>query len=630
MMRPNPQFGKPTAHNPGKTVKRLLAYIATGYKIRFAFVLLCILLSALANVAGALFIKTLIDGYITPLLGTKNPVFSGLLQAILVMAAIYLVGIIATYIYNIQMVTISQGIQKTIRDQMFAHMQTLPIPYFDTHSDGDVMSHYTNDIDTLRQMLSQSVPQTISSLVTIASVFIAMFFVSLPLAILIAFSVAFSLFITKRISGKSSVYFVEQQATLGKLNGYIEEMMHGQKEVKVFCREEESKKQFDLLNVQLCESATKANIFANILMPIMVNLGYLQYVLIAVVGSSMAVAGFAGVTLGTIASFLQLSRSFSMPINQVSQQVSSVVTALAGAERIFTLMDETPEKDEGTVSLVNVTCDGETMVETTERTGSWAWKDPQAEGTSRYTKVNGDVRFYHVSFGYIEGKIVLHDINLHAHPGEKFAFVGATGAGKTTITNLINRFYDIQEGIIRYDGIDIKKIKKSDLRHSLGVVLQDTNLFTGTILENIRYGKLDATDEEAFAAARLANAADFISRLPNGYDTVLSGDGEGLSQGQKQLLSIARVAIANPPVMILDEATSSIDTRTEAIVQRGMDALMQGRTVFIIAHRLSTIRNSDAIILLDQGKIVECGDHDHLIAAKGKYYQLYYEAFELD
>jgi ATP-binding cassette subfamily B protein len=628
-MKPN-QPKRRGAKDAGKTTKRLLSYISQGHKFTFSLVLICILVSALANVAGSLFLETLIDDYITPLLGVTNPVFTSMYRALAMMAGIYMVGVVATYVYNILMVTISQGIQKKIRDELFAHMQRLPIKYFDTHAHGDVMSRYTNDIDTLRQMLSQSIPMAFSSLVTIISVFAAMLAVSLPLTLIVILMVALSITVTKTIGGKSSVNFVKQQQTLGKVNGYIEEMMHGQKEVKVFGRETESKERFDKLNDELRESATNANIYANILMPILGNLGFLQYALIAMFGGAMAVSGFGGLTLGAIASFLQLSRSFTMPVNQISQQVSSIVMALAGAERIFELMDEQPELDEGTVTLVNATKVGKELLEAENHTGLWAWKVPKADGSFRYTELTGDVRFFDVDFSYNPDKQILHDISLYAHPGEKVAFVGSTGAGKTTITNLINRFYDIQDGKIVYDGIDIADIKKDDLRRSLGIVLQDTNLFTGTILENIRYGNLNASDEEVYAAARLANADDFVSRLPLGYQTIISGDGEGLSQGQKQLLSIARAAVADPPVMILDEATSSIDTRTESIVQRGMDALMHGRTVFVIAHRLSTIQNADVIMLMEQGRIIERGDHEKLIGEKGKYYQLYTGAFELE
>lgn len=614
----------------GKTAKRLISYVTSQYKMIFVFVLVCILLSAIVGVVGSLFLQILIDDYITPLLLEANPVFTGLLKAILVMAGIYIIGIISTYVYNRAMVVIAQGVLKKIRDEMFGHMQTLPIKYFDTHSHGDIMSHYTNDTDTLRQMISMSIPQMFSSIITIVAVFCAMVATSLYLTILVIASIALMMTITKKIGGKSASFFMKQQKSLGTLNGYIEEMINGQKVIKVFCHEEKSKLKFDELNDELCENAAEANKYANIFMPIMANLGTLQYVLIAVVGGALAVSGIGGLTLGAIASFLQLSRSFTMPVTQVSQQLNSIVMALAGAERIFTLMDEEQEKDEGYVTLVNAKHEGEDLTETAERTGLWAWKHPHEDGTVTYTKLTGDVHFYDVDFGYVEEKTVLQDISLYAEPGQKVAFVGATGAGKTTITNLINRFYDIADGKVRYDGININKIKKSDLRRSLGIVLQDTNLFTGTVMENIRYGKLDATDEEVYAAARLANADDFISRLPEGYNTELSGDGARLSQGQRQLLSIARAAVADPPVMILDEATSSIDTRTEAIVQKGMDSLMNGRTVFVIAHRLSTVQNSDVIMVLELGRIIERGSHEKLIEGKGKYYQLYTGVFEME
>ena len=540
-------------------------------------------------------------------------------------------GILACLFYNRTMVSIAQGTLKRIRDEMFEHMQTLPIRYFDTHTHGDIMSHYTNDTDTLRQMLAQSIPQMFSSLITIISVFFAMLFTSWQLTIFVLCFVFIMLQVTGRVAGKSGYYFIRQQKALGDVNGYIEEMINGQKVIKVFCHEEKAKEIFDQKNEELCKDASAANSFANILMPIMGNLGNLQYVLLATIGGTMALGGAGGMTVGTIASFLQLSRSFMNPISQISNQLNMVVMALAGAERIFKLMDEEPEVDEGYVTLVNAKYDenGE-LTESKERTGLWAWKHPHGDGTLTYTKMRGEVRFYDVDFGYNEEKIVLHNISLYAEPGQKVAFVGSTGAGKTTITNLINRFYDLADGKIRYDDININKIKKADLRRSLGVVLQETNLFTGTIMENIRYGKLDATDEEVYAAAKLANADDFIRLLPNGYDTVITGNGGSLSQGQRQLIAIARAAVADPPVMILDEATSSIDTRTEAIVQRGMDALMKGRTVFVIAHRLSTVRNSDVIMVLEQGRIIERGSHDKLIAEKGKYYQLYTGAFELE
>ncbi|MPQ30177.1 ABC transporter ATP-binding protein [Clostridium estertheticum] len=614
----------------GKTMKRLFSYVTSTYKIHFIIVILCILFSALAGVGGSLFLQIVIDDYITPLLKVSNPVFSGLLKAIFVMAGIYSIGVVATFLYNRLMVTIGQGVQKKIRDEMYSHMQTLSIKYFDTHSHGDIMSRYTNDIDTLRQMLSQSIPQMFSSAITIVSVFLAMIYVSWHLTALVIIMVVVMLFITGKITGRSSEFFIKQQSSMGKTNGFIEEMINGQNVVKVFCHEEDSKEQFDLLNEELCDNATKANNYANILMPIMANLGNLLYVLVAIVGGVLALSGIGGLTLGAIASFLQLSKTFSMPIGQISQQLNAVIMALAGAERIFELIDEKSEEDEGYVTLVNAKYEGDILCETEKRTGIWAWKQPHEDGTVTYTKLTGDVQFFDVDFGYNEEKTVLHNVSLDAHSGEKLAFVGATGAGKTTITNLINRFYDIQDGKIRYDDININKIRKSDLRRSLGVVLQDTNLFTGTIMENIKYGKLDATDEEIYAAARLANADGFISMMPNGYDTILSGDGSGLSQGQRQLLSIARAAVANPPVMILDEATSSIDTRTEAIVQRGMDSLMQGRTVFVIAHRLSTVKNADEIMVLDEGRIIEMGNHEKLISERGKYYQLYTGAFELE
>lgn len=631
MRQPNNKKGPEGMAKVNKdVVKRLMSYIG-HYKLRFAAVLICIVVNALAMVFCSLYLQTLIDSYITPLLQAATPDFAPLFRSILIMGCIYAVGILACLFYNRTMVSIAQGTLKRIRDEMFEHMQTLPIRYFDTHTHGDIMSHYTNDTDTLRQMLAQSIPQMFSSLITIISVFFAMLFTSWQLTIFVLCFVFIMLQVTGRVAGKSGYYFIRQQKALGDVNGYIEEMINGQKVIKVFCHEEKAKEIFDQKNEELCKDASAANSFANILMPIMGNLGNLQYVLLATIGGTMALGGAGGMTVGTIASFLQLSRSFMNPISQISNQLNMVVMALAGAERIFKLMDEEPEVDEGYVTLVNAKYDenGE-LTESKERTGLWAWKHPHGDGTLTYTKMRGEVRFYDVDFGYNEEKIVLHNISLYAEPGQKVAFVGSTGAGKTTITNLINRFYDLADGKIRYDDININKIKKADLRRSLGVVLQETNLFTGTIMENIRYGKLDATDEEVYAAAKLANADDFIRLLPNGYDTVITGNGGSLSQGQRQLIAIARAAVADPPVMILDEATSSIDTRTEAIVQRGMDALMKGRTVFVIAHRLSTVRNSDVIMVLEQGRIIERGSHDKLIAEKGKYYQLYTGAFELE
>lgn len=631
MRQPNNKKGPEGMAKVNKdVVKRLMSYIG-HYKLRFAAVLICIVVNALATVSCSLYLQTLIDSYITPLLQAATPDFAPLFRSILIMGCIYAVGILACLFYNRTMVSIAQGTLKRIRDEMFEHMQTLPIRYFDTHTHGDIMSHYTNDTDTLRQMLAQSIPQMFSSLITIISVFFAMLFTSWQLTIFVLCFVFIMLQVTGRVAGKSGYYFIRQQKALGDVNGYIEEMINGQKVIKVFCHEEKAKEIFDQKNEELCKDASAANSFANILMPIMGNLGNLQYVLLATIGGTMALGGAGGMTVGTIASFLQLSRSFMNPISQISNQLNMVVMALAGAERIFKLMDEEPEVDEGYVTLVNAKYDenGE-LTESKERTGLWAWKHPHGDGTLTYTKMRGEVRFYDVDFGYNEEKIVLHNISLYAEPGQKVAFVGSTGAGKTTITNLINRFYDLADGKIRYDDININKIKKADLRRSLGVVLQETNLFTGTIMENIRYGKLDATDEEVYAAAKLANADDFIRLLPNGYDTVITGNGGSLSQGQRQLIAIARAAVADPPVMILDEATSSIDTRTEAIVQRGMDALMKGRTVFVIAHRLSTVRNSDVIMVLEQGRIIERGSHDKLIAEKGKYYQLYTGAFELE
>lgn len=619
------------------TVKRLMSYLKK-HKVKLILVILCIALSALASAGSSLFLGKLIDDYISPLLLMSVPDYSDLIRAIVFMAVIYMVGVVSGLLYNRLMAVVSQSVLKEIRDEMFEHMQMLPIRYFDTHTHGDVMSHYTNDTDTLRQMISQSIPQVISSVVTIISVLIMMLVLSIPLTVFVVIAVFLILQVTGRVTGKSGSYFIKQQTAIGNLNGYIEEMINGQKVVKVFCHEEKAKEGFDKKNEELCINATAANKYANILGPITNNMGYVLYVLIAIVGGALGIykvtnislTGVGTVTLGTIASFLQLSRNFMQPLGQVSQQLSSVVMAMAGASRIFELIDQEPEADDGFVTLVNVEKVKGELKETEKRTHLWAWKYPKKDGTVTYTELKGQVVLDNVDFGYTPEKIVLHDIDIYAEPGQKVAFVGATGAGKTTITNLINRFYDIADGKIRYDGININKIKKADLRRSLGVVLQDVNLFTGTVMDNIRYGRLDATDEECIKAAKLANADSFIRMLPEGYNTVLKGDGSGLSQGQRQLISIARAAVADPPVMILDEATSSIDTRTEAIVQKGMDALMEGRTVFVIAHRLSTVKNSDVIMVLEQGSIIERGSHDRLIEKKGKYYQLYTGAFELE
>ena len=619
------------------TAKRLLGYLGK-YKIRFTIVVCCIVFAAITTALSSLFIQSLIDDYIMPLLTQNDPDFAGLAQYILKMAGIFAAGVVAAFLYNRLMVVVAQGILKEIRDEMFEHMQTLPIRYFDTHTHGDVMSHYTNDTDTLRQMISMSIPQMLNSAITIVAVFVSMLTVSVWLTLIVVAFIFIIFAVIGKIAGGSARYFVRQQASLGDVNGYIEEMINGQKVVKVFCHEEKAIEGFDKKNGDLFENMAKANTYANILMPIMNNLGFILYVVIAIVGGALGIAGVTNIsltgigvlTLGSIASFLQLSRSFINPVSQVSQQLNFVVMALAGAERIFALMDEKPEEDQGDVTIVRVKEENGRLVECKERTNRWAWKVPKEDGTFDMVEMKGHVEFHDVDFGYVPEKTVLHDITLYAEPGQKVAFVGATGAGKTTITNLINRFYDIQKGTITYDGIDISRIAKPSLRRSLGVVLQDVNLFTGTVMDNIRYGKLDATDEECIAAAKLANADGFIRMLPHGYNTVLAGDGSGLSQGQRQLISIARAAVADPPVMILDEATSSIDTRTEAIVQRGMDALMKGRTVFVIAHRLSTIMNSDVIMVLELGHIIERGDHDTLIAQKGTYYQLYTGAFELE
>lgn len=619
-----PRGPKPKIKNPGKLFARLMGFIFKKYLPACIIVVICIFVSVLANVQGTMFTKNLIDDYIVPLLKTGSPDYGPLLAAMGKVAVFYGIGVISTFAYSKIMIYVSQGTIKNLRVELFSHMQDLPIRYFDSHAHGDIMSIYTNDIDTLRQLISQSLPQILNSAITVVSVFVSMVILNIPLTVLTIVMVIVTTVVTKKFAGFSSRYFLAQQRDLGKVNGFIEEMLNGQKVVKVFTHEQENIEAFDKINDELFESAYNANMYSNMLGPVNAQIGNLSYVLCALAGGVMALSGFGSLTLGKLASFLTFNKSFNMPISQVSQQFNSIIMALAGCDRIFSLLDEAPETDEGYVTLVNAKEENGKLTETPERTGLWAWKHThQADGSVDYKKLEGDVVFDDVDFGYVPEKIVLHDVDLFATPGQKIAFVGTTGAGKTTITNLINRFYDIADGKIRYDGININKIKKADLRHSLGIVLQDTHLFTATVMENIRYGKLDATDDEVYAAARLANADTFIRQLPDGYNTVLTGDGANLSQGQRQLLAIARAAIADPPVLILDEATSSIDTRTERIVQDGMDKLMHGRTTFVIAHRLSTVRNSDCIMVLEQGRIIERGSHDELISKKGKYYQLY-------